>query len=296
MTTRPLRSGPGAWLRSGLVDRPVIGVTGPDSGGLAIWLFSALGVWMAGGRPVRVTAGRRSPPPCDGWIIGGGTDVDPDLYGGDAPEDVEARFEDAGQTFMERVVAVLVGVVRWLLSTKRPGKLDAARDALETAVIEDALARGLPVLGICRGMQLLNVVLGGDLIQDVRPMYSEHAYVRSVFPRKRIRLTPGSRLASILGREDCRVNALHRQAVQRIGNGLVPVAREPSGVVQAIERPDGPLVLGLQWHPELLPQLPRQRRLFRALVLAAASARYAPAAERMLGIDRDAVQCREPSR
>lgn len=251
--------------------RPVIGVTGPDAGGLSAWWFSALGVRLAGGRPVRITPRRGRPSHLDGVVIGGGTDVDPSLYGEVPLEEPPGSFQDAGTTFVERIAGVLIGVLRVLLSTRSPKSVDPARDELESEVIRYAIETGVPIIAICRGMQLLNVILGGDLIQDVRPIYQEHAYVRSVFPRKRVRILAGSRLADILGVSECRVNALHRQAVRKLGKGLVAVAHEPSGVVQAIERSAGPLVLGLQWHPEWLPQIERQRRLFTALVATARS-------------------------
>lgn len=257
------------------MSRPKIGITGPDSGGLAAWWFGALGVLRAGGWPIHITPERPYDGPLDGIIIGGGADVSPLLYSEEAEDDDElselpVQLEEAGEDFGERAASVAVGLVRRLLSRlSSDGPMDADRDALETTWIERALGEELPIIGICRGMQLLNVVCGGDLIQDVRPLYTEHAYVRSVFPRKRVQVQPGSLLARTLCRERCRVNALHRQAVGRLGAGLQAVAWEPSGVVQAIERPEAPFVLGLQWHPELLPQLPTQRRIFRGLVRAA---------------------------
>ena len=245
--------------------RPRIGVTGPDRGGSAAWAFSAGAVWRAGGHPIRMTPNRSSPGSVDGLIIGGGSDVSPELY--DADDDPQGSFRDAGDRFSDRMAALLVGTLRWLLALRAsPSGIDRERDVLETFWIEWALEHGIPILGICRGMQLLNVVAGGNLIQDVRPLYREHAYVRSVWPRKRVRLDPGSQLSKILCRETCLVNALHRQAVGRLGQGLSPVAWEPSGVIQAIEARQDSYVLGLQWHPELLPQLPVQMRVFRGLV------------------------------
>ncbi|MFO7597619.1 MAG: gamma-glutamyl-gamma-aminobutyrate hydrolase family protein, partial [Desulfocurvibacter africanus] len=94
--------------------------------------------------------------------------------------------------------------------------------------------------------------------------------VRTVFPRKEVLLEPDSRLASILGATSARVNALHDQAVKTLGSDLRVVAREPSGVVQAIEHTRRPLALGVQWHPEFMPQIASQQNIFRALVRQAA--------------------------
>lgn len=247
--------------------RPLIGVTGPDRAGLAAWWFSAWGVWRAGGRPLRITPKRAYQGPLDGLIIGGGADVSPDLY---EPESTPVDFEEAGRDFREKTAAVFVGLIRRLLSRRgAPSRTDEARDVLETAWVSRAVREGIPLLGICRGMQLVNVVCGGNLIQDIRPLYTEHAYVRSVFPRKTVRIAEGSLLSDALGTQRCRVNALHRQAVGRLGERLNAVGWDASGVIQAIERREGALLLGIQWHPELLPQLESQRRLFRELVASA---------------------------
>jgi len=129
------------------------------------------------------------------------------------------------------------------------------------------------MLGICRGAQLLNRAFGGTVATDLSSFYEERPNRRSAFPAKEVELAPDSRLASILGPEPCRVNALHRHAVDRVGEELRIVARESNGVVQAIEGAGPAWVVGVQWHPEYLPQIPRQQRLFEALVRAAATER-----------------------
>lgn len=150
---------------------------------------------------------------------------------------------------------------------------DVARDRLETELLRGALAGGKPVLGICRGAQLLNVHLGGTLHQDLAEFYEETPQIRTVRPRKRIEVAPESLLAEILRTRDCRVNALHRQAVDELAEGLRAVAREPTGVVQAVEHRERPYLLGVQWHPEYLPQIRRQQRIFRRLVETASRVR-----------------------
>ncbi len=255
--------------------RPLIGVTGPDKGGLSAWLFTAWAVRRAGGRPVRIRPARpRDLDGLDGLIIGGGADVSPDLYGAEALPKLES-LQDRGLLGWRRLAGIilfpLLFVIRRLLTTKTSG-LNPERDTLERDLIGAALARKLPVLGICRGMQLLNVAAGGSLHQDIEGFYEEHPAIRSVLPRKRIEIDTNSRLARILVTTRLQVNALHSQAIDRLGDGLAVSAREPSGVVQAIEQRGSEFTLGVQWHPEYLPQRPEQRALFRALIRAAGGA------------------------
>jgi len=247
----------------------VIGVTGPDRGGLAAWFFTALAVWRAGGRPLRIRPARPRPiEVLDGLIIGGGADVAPALYGETRRLGL-AQLADRDRRGWRRWLGVPLFPMVWLLRRilgKKRGGADPARDALEMSLIEQALERGMPLLGICRGMQLINVACGGSLHQSLQGYYDEHPQIRSVLPRKQVALREGSRLYSILGCAACRVNALHNQAIDRLGRAMSEVAAEPNGVVQAIERQGDPWVIGVQWHPEYLPQDPRQRALFRALV------------------------------
>ncbi len=258
--------------------RALIGVTGPDKGGLSAWWFTARAVRRAGGRPVRIRPGKpRSIDGLAGLIIGGGADVSPQLYGQQAVPELSALQDRALPGWRRLIGLVLfpfVLLVRRLLTTRTSG-LNQARDELEKTLIRAARDRGLPLLGICRGMQLINVVAGGSLHQSLNGFYEEYPAIRSVLPRKRIEIAPDSKLAGILGATQGQVNALHAQGIDQLGEQLTVCAREDSGVVQAIEGQDPGFVIGVQWHPEYLPQRPEQRALFRALVEAAAT-RSAP--------------------
>jgi putative glutamine amidotransferase len=259
--------------------RPRIFICGPDRGGYAAWFFASWAVRFSGGAPLRVTPRRGVPSyPVDGLVLGGGADVHPSRY---APHEHAPSLsgELAGRTARSKLrtligyaLAPLVYLLRRILSTPRRG-LDPARDELEAQLLAEAFQSGTPVLGICRGAQLMNVQLGGTLHRGLEPFYVEQPNPWTVLPRKRVRITTGSRLAEILGSTTARVNSLHRQAVDRVGGELRVVASEPNGVVQALEHPGERFFIGVQWHPEYLPQRPEQRRLFRQLVRAAAEHR-----------------------
>ena len=153
------------------------------------------------------------------------------------------------------------------------GHYDAERDRFELAVIDAALKERRPMLGICRGAQLINVAHGGDLIGDLRPVRKHTGNRRLILPRKTLHIQRGSRLAKLTGRQQTRINSLHHQAVRRLGRGLKVSGRDLDGIVQAIERPGRGFLLGTQWHPEYIPQRGVQRRLFQALVREAARRR-----------------------
>lgn len=150
--------------------------------------------------------------------------------------------------------------------------VDDALDGLELALAAWATSSELPTLGICRGQQLLNVALGGTLIQDL-PSHQPESEVVHAQPASRSALThdltldPTSRLADVLGVQQCRVNSFHHQAVDRLGRGLRPVAWSPDGVVEGVESDEHPWLLAVQFHPEELVGFHQpSQRLFRALV------------------------------
>ena len=150
-----------------------------------------------------------------------------------------------------------------------------ARDALETHVTLMALKKRTPLLAICRGIQVLNVALGGSLHQDVATdpgteIQHSQKEARDQTTHK-VRVAPASRLARVLGAEDVEVNSFHHQVIKALGRGLTPVAWAPDGLIEGVELDDDSrFVLGVQWHPEhLVGAAESARRLFSALVTAA---------------------------
>jgi putative glutamine amidotransferase len=179
----------------------------------------------------------------DGLLLTGGEDIDPVHYG-------ETRHEKCGAISPERDETELV-LTRW------------------------AMQEDKPLLAICRGIQVLNVALGGSLYQDITaqvPGAERHAWYPG-FPRDRhshtLDIPPQTRLAQISGTTSLPVNSLHHQAVKDLAPGLVVVARAQDGIVEAVEAPDHPFAVGVQWHPEELANGDvRAQRLFDALAKA----------------------------
>jgi len=149
-------------------------------------------------------------------------------------------------------------------ATDEPGR---QRDVWEFALLNAALQRGLPVLGICRGAQVLNVALGGTLHQHLPDVigHSGHRAGNAVFTTLPVRTVPGTRLAALVG-EAVEARCYHHQGIAELGEGLVVSAWDVDGIVEALELPGETFVLAVQWHPE---ESLEDLRLFSAIVEAA---------------------------
>jgi putative glutamine amidotransferase len=169
----------------------------------------------------------------DGLVLTGGCDIDPGTYGAE-------RHAETGGTSPER-------------------------DEFELALARAALERDMPLLGICRGMQMLNVALGGGIEQHLPDVvgHDEHRHTLGAFADHHVRIEPGSLAARVVGHEREAVKSHHHQAIDGIGEGLVPTGwSAEDGVVEAIEQPDRRFALGVLWHPEE----DEASRVLRALV------------------------------
>ena len=188
---------------------------------------------------------------------------------------------DVLQTYLSRLDGVLFsggGDVRperyGSLSHPLVTEMDEDRDDLEIELVKQVAQAGLPFLGICRGLQVINVALGGSLYEDLldqRPGSLKHQNVAE-HPRDYlahpIQVQPGSRLAGILGGTDVMVNSLHHQGIRLLAPNLVVTAHAPDGVIEAVELPGHPFGLAVQWHPECLQVHPAMQALFRSFVQA----------------------------
>jgi len=210
-----------------------IGVTGNSRRFAPSWLCTRLALRLVGAQAVRISV-RHDPGNVDlhGLIIGGGDDISPEHYG----QNIEAKV-----------------------------KPDLQRDALEIRWIKHPLDHRIPVLGICRGAQLINVVRGGTLHQDIRPLRFRTHNRPGLLPTKQVLLQSGSLPARLMGKSRIRVNSLHHQAIDKEGDNLQIVGRDLDDIVQAIQATDEHRIMGVQWHPEYLFYLPRQLALFRWL-------------------------------
>jgi gamma-glutamyl-gamma-aminobutyrate hydrolase PuuD len=224
--------------------RPIIGVTsyaqeaswGPWNLPAALLPLSYVrSVEQAGGRPLLI-------PPIEdaieetldvihGLVLSGGADIDPEHYGGERHPETTVTQPD--------------------------------RDRAEMALLEAALERELPVLAICRGMQILNVVHGGDLHQHLPELlgHEKHREVPGTFSLHDVRLERGSRIAAVIG-ERATVHSSHHQGLDAVGEAIRPVGWAEDGSIEAIEDPAHRFAIGVLWHPEE----DDDKRLFQALV------------------------------
>ncbi|KAM3093527.1 gamma-glutamyl-gamma-aminobutyrate hydrolase family protein [Phormidesmis sp. 146-35] len=227
---------------------PIIGITTHsrnEAGELCLPGTYVDAVQLAGGSPILL-------PPnqpdqilniLDGLIFTGGGDINPALYGGEAHPTIYA--------------------------------VDPDRDEFELALAKVALTTQIPILGICRGMQVLNVATGGDLVPHVPDAYGDAIAHRLDHPRRPtqhdVQVFPDSRLAQILETKALTIVTWHHQAVRTFSADWRLAAQASDGLVEALEHQHHPWAIGLQWHPEMSAQDPAHLKLFQALVKAARS-------------------------
>jgi putative glutamine amidotransferase len=232
--------------------RPLIGITTyAQEASWGVWKLPAAlipldyvdAVERAGGRPLLVPPSEKAVfetlEALDGIVFSGGADVDPSLYGADAHPATDAP--------------------------------QAGRDAGEIALLRTALERDMPVLAVCRGVQLLNVARGGDLVQHLPEKlgHDDHKQVPGTFAEHPVEVKEGTRLAAMIGaRSD--VTSHHHQGLGRLGEGLVEAAWAEDGTLEGVEDPAQRFAVGVQWHPEagedeaLFRNLVEEARAYRA--------------------------------
>lgn len=227
---------------------PLIGITTYPKNEDGLFTLPSLyvaAVRNAGGIPVLIPPAEENLAELldrlDAMILAGGGDIDPELYGGQRHETIY--------------------------------NVNPERDASEIAAVRDWLPRRKPLLGICRGCQVVNVALGGTLIEHLPDVVGDQTAHR--LPPRRpsqhsIRVQAGSKLASVLGADHFQAASWHHQAIRKLATPLAAVAWAPDGTLEAAEMPGHPWLLAVQWHPELTAASdPVQQRLFTALVEAA---------------------------
>ena len=212
-----------------------IAVSGATKGSRSAWYFARFLLNSHGAKAMFLHPDRpRADADFDALLITGGSDIDPATYGG------------------ETHPAIV--------------KTDPRRDDLELALLERAHREGVPVMGICRGMQLINLYFGGTLYPHIHDFELKTKHSNTLFPLKEVTLEAETKLHGILNQPTLKVNALHHQAVDRPGEGLRIAAHDINKIVQAIEHAELSFVMGLQWHPEFMPYAWHSRKLFAAFV------------------------------
>jgi putative glutamine amidotransferase len=205
-------------------------VTGSYKKSRTAWLFLRLILSFYKFKPIFVHEKSGLPKSFDALIISGGIDICPKTYG-----------------------------------EKTPFPCNLARDEMELALLDFAVQKDLPVLGICRGMQLINVYFGGTLHPDINDLDLNRPHPNSPFPVNTIEILPLTKLRAILQTSSIKANALHHQAIKTLGADLRINAKDNNNIIQGIEHSDK-FLIGVQWHPEYLPYSSLHRRLFKSFL------------------------------
>jgi putative glutamine amidotransferase len=176
------------------------------------------------------------PTSFDGLIISGGVDINPKLYSNSIDPTVK--------------------------------KIEPRRDELELKLLDIAIKKKVPILGICRGMQLINVYFGGTLYQDIPKLKLKYPHKSTIFPLTRVKIEKRSKLFKILNRSTIYVNSIHHQAVDKLGKNLRVNAYDRNRIVEGIESVDNRYLIGVQWHPEYIFYKEESRKIFDSFIKA----------------------------
>jgi putative glutamine amidotransferase len=216
-----------------MAQKPKIVVTGSTRGSRSAWLVSLTLFRIYGVEASFFHPGKWDKnTPMDGLLITGGIDIDPRSF---------------GKKEHHTVV-----------------KTDPKRDAMELFLLERAIQEEIPVMGICRGMQLINLFFGGTLHPHIPEMDLKFEHPHTTLPKNLLTIEPGSRLHSILKTDTLKANALHHQTIDQVADTLRVCAKDRNNLIQAIESKKEHFILGLQWHPEFMPYHWSSHRIFEA--------------------------------
>ena len=227
--------------------KPVIGISAVTSSDEKVYTQRAAyaqAIWGAGGEAILLPCNpdksnvKQIVDMLDGLLAPGGHDIDPALYG-------EEMMEECG-------------------------RISLFEDEYDMELVKEAVKQGKPVMGICRGMQVINALYGGTLYQDITTQYSEEVFHTRLHPMEEnfhtVNIEKESYLAKVMGEtEDVKVNTSHHQAVKDVADGFKVTAKAPDGIIEAMENEDAS-ILCVQWHPERMQDMEIYQRLMKDFV------------------------------
>lgn len=218
-----------------MVRKTLVGVCLPDKGNFFAYLFIKLNLRIQGSHSIRLRPSKNNIKfdNIDGLVLSGGNDIDPTLYGAD---------KDAHNT-----------------------PLDKKRDSFELDMIDKAYKKKIPILGICRGAQLINIYFEGTLYPKILDLDEYIIHKNSIFPIKSAFIKKLSNLFSIAKKKEIVINSIHNQAINQLGDDI-KISACHDKIIEAIEKQDYPFLLGVQWHPEYLIYLKDHRLIFKSFI------------------------------